>query len=244
MRARALGELSGFAPFKASVAGIWTRLLIRMRMLPFTIGAGTGFVTSCAAAEAAKSRQTAVVRSDLIHTLRGLPGQKRRRPALQFAIAPPIDCLRSDSTASKLIGGARATCVLNSNVNDYRVLMSKLASFVPPAGMVNRLEPSVKAGGTTSFCLGLRPSGSFGSGFTVVIITMYSPGAAPPCSFAAGCSAKCPSRSVVPTNGPAPLARAGLNVTVASGSGLLSSLTTPSTEADDSDLQPAIMSTQ
>src|SRR4051812_3352782 len=63
MRLRALGELSGFAPFSESVAGICTRLLIRMRTLPFTMGAGIGFVTSCAAAVRATNRQAA-------HTIR------------------------------------------------------------------------------------------------------------------------------------------------------------------------------
>src|SRR3954466_9045654 len=51
------------------------------------------------------------------------------------------------------------------------VLISKLASFVPVAGTSNRFDPSLKAAGTISFCVGCAVSGALGSDFTVVIIT-------------------------------------------------------------------------
>src|SRR3954467_9719816 len=69
MRERALGELSGFAPFNESVAGICTKLLIRIRTLPFTIGVGIGFVTSCAEAVLANSRHTANATTGFMDTL-------------------------------------------------------------------------------------------------------------------------------------------------------------------------------
>src|SRR4051812_5356058 len=105
MRARALGELSGFAPSEAVVDGICTRLLIRMRTLPFTTGAGMGLVTCWAATASTSSSKTAVARSDLTHTLTFLIGAKTLVSAAQiFACAPPIDLIATFSTASELIG--------------------------------------------------------------------------------------------------------------------------------------------